>query len=596
MIGLNYEKSVADTPQNNAAEAIAADRSSGKETKTSSKAELFDQFMKEKMGVSKGEFEKAMDSQVTPDEVDAELISQGIDPATATDDQRASATLRVKLGKTLGLTPVEVDQVMAAQIMSPSDLQKILSNSIEAAATGGGESIMKAVLKGSEAKAVASEEGLGIEPPATEMSLTSFINAIVKAIETVLIVKASTQINDAQITSSKLKDILVMTEQKISQADKANKEMVSSLKKDIETMKMMRILMYTVLSIVLAIMIVLAAIAIAAATVATAGTATVPVALAMVSVISLVMTAVSTALIIAMTEKRRKGELSDQEAQDMAIAVMVVEIIAIVCIVGAAQGVMAKIVAQIVANIVASIARMVAMITTSEVAEIWAKRRAKDNFKKSDEKKEIEDKAADKTKEIDAKAEAGTITVDEANSMKEAVETDKNNELNNAEGKYVDAEVDKTKKTMEIVTWVVLALSIASGLGAIAASMSSAAREASKQAAAAIEKAMGAAMKALLDKVTQVLSAVQQAVGAMSTVFQTVKTVQMETQRQVHLEKMLEIKQLSISLEAVMSMFEDIKSNLDASAQQSADSMQKLTQALSAAFDANAKVMSDLAG
>jgi hypothetical protein len=111
MRGLNFDDTrIGNNPQTNAADAIAESRSSGRPV--GSKADLMNQFMKDKMGVSKQDFEQAMNAVVTPDEVDAQLTAEGIDPATATDSQRASATMRVKLGKELGLTPAEVEQVM----------------------------------------------------------------------------------------------------------------------------------------------------------------------------------------------------------------------------------------------------------------------------------------------------------------------------------------------------------------------------------------------------------------------------------------------------------------------------------------------------
>jgi uncharacterized coiled-coil DUF342 family protein len=83
------------------------------------------------------------------------------------------------------------------------------------------------------------------------------------------------------------------------------------------------------------------------------------------------------------------------------------------------------------------------------------------------------------------------------------------------------------------------------------------------------------------------------ALSSFQAAFQGAMTVKMETERQTHLDRSLRIKEVLIQIEALKTAVEDIKTNLDASAQQSAESMKKLIASLSGAFDTNARVMAN---
>lgn len=576
-----------------AADALTNDPS-GSSGIVPSKPELMKRLIMAKANVASDEYDKAMASEPSQTEVNAELRKEGIDPATATPDEVSKATMRVKLGKEFGLTPAEIEQVMAADAMTPAQLQNFVTvaeiNHFEGlsplAKVRGTDSI-----QGSHSRTDAAQMTLELGPPTPKMSLVSFISALVNAIEHVLMAKANTQTKDAKVSESRLKDIAVMTDEKISQSDRANAETVRSLRETIDNMRTMRIVMYAVLAIVILIMIIITVVT----AVLTGGASAAPL---IVATIGLVMAIIGAMTTIALNEAKRKGQLklTGQEADALVAVLAVAEVIAGIASFGvaAAASLIKTLVVQLVAQIIGAIARMVSLVAQSGALEAWAKRKAQQKFEHSEEKEKIENNATTQIDAINTRVQTGEITRTQGDQLIKQVNDNKTVNLTNLKGKIYDAQLKSDQNIMEIVNWVVVAISLVFAFVTVAASfglLGKAAQAAIQQAANAMTEGMTKTAQAIMKVVQKIGDIISTLVNTFQTGFQAGMTIKTEIQRQESIERTLKIKQLIIRLEATKAMVEDVKNNLEASAKHSNETFQKMISALSAAFDTNARMM-----
>lgn len=313
----------------------------------------------------------------------AELLQSGVDPATASPAEIQMATIKIQLGRELGLTPAQIQSVMksvqdeastvAAALAAPVSAAQLLQMGVDSATASPGE-IQRAtveiqlhgigltpgqiqnVMQGvqntaqvSHSKPVASSDSLQsssmsgsgagssahmtilVGPPSSTMSIKNFITAISHALEEVMMTKGKVEETDAQMSLQMIKDTNFQTKQRIDFSNANTTKMIEQIKSAINTMRAMRIVEYFVLVLMFIITVIIS--------VLTFGAAAAPMAIAMAA-IAAVFAAVALILTIAISERKRKetdhDADNDKGLKAMMVAAIVFNVLSMVLGIGAA--------------------------------------------------------------------------------------------------------------------------------------------------------------------------------------------------------------------------------------------------------------------
>lgn len=576
--------------------------------------------MTENMGMSKDRVKEVVNVlKVSVGELDSQLKEMGIsDPANATDAQKQKALENVKKTKLqeIGLSPGEVEKLMAVEAMSPKDLQIFLSGDSHS-----GSIDRLAGLPNHSSKA-ASMVIVEIGPPHPKMTMVNFIHALVRSLELVMKAKAETQIADALMNQNRLKDILVMTDQKIQQASEANKAFVENLREAIKTLKNMRIMMYTVMAIAVAITIILGAIAI----VATAGAAAPVVAAVVAAVIASIGAAIAAmAITIAANEKRRKGEsfMNSKDQEALLITLLVIEVISSVVTGGAA--IAAKIATTTAKNVAKAVSSVVAKKTAEEVSkeaaekviveasqaaakrviamavnqvaqgvgrimnlrqivghgDALATQNAENDFESSDKKKNNRAQGEQRKAKVEQAFQRGDITLDVKQSKIARIDRDVASQDLSDKTAMINSYKEAQRSQEEKVGWIIMGVTLLATLGT--AFMSDGG-----------SSAAGAAVSRTIQVLIKLIQALNAAMSAGTSIAQGITTIETQQAMIKLAQSSLEIKRFGMALDAIKTMLDQLKSNADELMTKGQDSLKRSVEALSGAVDSHMKAIESI--
>lgn len=564
---------------------------------------LYDKYLEDHFGLSAAELDQLWaDDQITEEEI----AEYGLN-VHGTQAQLQEELISAKLGKDLGLTPQEIEMVMSASHKTQAQLLEMLSG---AQGTAMAASVVNAsntiTSKGGAEQEMIMITSVAPPPPPKEMGINEFISALMQSMAYVLQAKAGIQSADVKMNEARLNDIIAISEQKIKHQTDAVRKQVRMLRQTIEHLNTMHALMIAVT--VIALVLVLAvAIALGAAAIIASGGALTPLVIAAIVALTILVLAAMTAATLTITEAEmnRQDKSMYKNQQEREAVFWTLTAIQIVTTFGASAVIVAAIVAaqtaaQIaVAAVQMSVQQMVTIILTmvsmmiANIASLMQSTKVFTNAaeEKRDDRKEEAQKKADeekdkKVEELDKKFENGEITKSEYNSQRRE-ETKKIDAARRQDELAADNQYKKDMKELETVGYVLMALAIASSLGAAAAgaAASSAATQAAQTAARATAEAVASIVQFVGGVVQSVLSLVM-----------AIKELEFKNFQVKVLEEVAEQKEAAAIFAALEKLFSSLKSAGEELMENGTSSMQRLVEALNSVIQTNFSAMEKMAG